>query len=367
MRPRLLYLVGQLRTGGMERQLWSLLQAMDRRHYRPAVAVWNYHEEDTYVSHLRALGVPLHPLPRGISKPMRLRAFRRLVGRLQPEVIHSYCFHTNFAAWWAALGRNAVAVGAIRGEFTRAMQESGPWLGRLCARWPRAQICNSFAAAEIVRRSRSLFAPGQLYVIRNGVDLRRFRAVPLSTAGQAYILGVGSLFRVKRWDRLLRAVLSLKRRGLDVLARIVGSGPLRESLQQQAQALGIAACVEFLGHREDIPGLLADATFLTHTSDSEGCPNVVMEAMACGRAVVATDVGDTPTLVDHQKTGFVVPCGDDAALVERMATLIADRQLCRRMGEAARLKAEREFGVDRLVTETLTTYRAVGWKDRGSA
>ena len=88
-----------------------------------------------------------------------------------------------------------------------------------------------------------------------------------------------------------------------------------------------------------------------------------MEAMACGRAVVATDVGDTPSIVDHQKTGFVVPRGDDAALVERMATLIADRELCRRMGEAGRLKAEREFGLDRLVSETLAAYRAAGWKD----
>ena len=65
----------------------------------------------------------------------------------------------------------------------------------------------------------------------------------------------------------------------------------------------------------------------------------------------------------RRKTGFVVPRGDDAALVERMATLIADRELCHRMGEAGRLKAEREFGLDRLVSETLAAYRAAGWKD----
>jgi D-inositol-3-phosphate glycosyltransferase len=88
-----------------------------------------------------------------------------------------------------------------------------------------------------------------------------------------------------------------------------------------------------------------------------------MEAMACGRAVVATGVGDTPFIVEHQKTGFVIPCGDDAALVERMARLITDRELCRHMGEASRLKAECEFGLERLVAETLAAYRAAGWKD----
>jgi glycosyltransferase involved in cell wall biosynthesis len=294
---------------------------------------------------------------------VRLKAFCHVIRQLKPEVIHSYSFHTNCAAWWAALATNAVAIGAIRTEFTQATQEDGPWLGRFCGRWPRAHICNSLAAAENARQSKSPFVPGQLHVVRNGLDLQRFRAVPLSTAGPACILGVGSLLPVKRWDRLLGAALSLKRQGLDFVVRIVGDGPLRESLNEQAQTLGVADCAAFMGHRDDIPDLLAQATFLVHTSDSEGCPNVVMEAMACGRAVVATGVGDTASLVDHEKTGFVVPRGNDAALVDRMAILIADRELCRRMGKAGHIKAEREFGLDRLVSETLAAYRAAGWKD----
>jgi glycosyltransferase involved in cell wall biosynthesis len=362
MSCRLLYLVGQLRPGGLERQLCYLLQAMPRDQYNPAVAVWNFNERDMYVSHIQAQGVALHPFPRTSSGSVKLRAFRRLVRQLKPEVIHSYTSFTNFAAWWAALGTKAVAVGAVRSDFTRAMRENGPWLGRLSARWPRTQIFNNLSAAEYARRSRSLFGPRQLHVVRNGVDLQYFRAVPLATTGRACVLGVGTLSPVKRWDRLLRAVLSLKRRRLDLSVRIIGDGPLREPLKQQAQALGVADFVELIGYRDDIPGLLANATFLVHTSDSEGCPNVVMEAMACGRAVVAMDVGDISSLVEDQKTGFVVHRGDEATLAERMELLIADRELCCRMGEAGRLKAEREFGLDRLVSETLAAYRAAGWK-----
>ena len=88
-----------------------------------------------------------------------------------------------------------------------------------------------------------------------------------------------------------------------------------------------------------------------------------MEAMACGRAVVAMDAGDIPSLVEDGKTGFVVRRGDDAKLVGSHGALITDRDLCRRMGEAGRAKAEREFGLDRLVSETLAAYRAAGWKD----
>jgi L-malate glycosyltransferase len=363
MSCRLLYFIGQLRPGGTERQLCYLLEAVNRNGYKPAVVVWNYHAEDPYVSYIQALGVPLLRLPNSSSGCLRLNAFRRLIRQLKPELLHSYSSFTNFPAWWAVLGTKVVVIGAMRSDFARALKENGPLLGRLSARWPRTQIFNSRAAAESARRSKTLFAPSQLHVVRNGVDLQHFRAVPLSTAGRACILGVGSLFPVKRWDRLLGAVLSLKRRGLGFLVRIVGDGPLRESLTQQAQAFGVADCVEFMGHRGDISSLLADTTFLVHTSDSEGCPNVVMEAMACGRAVVATDVGDTPAIIDHQKTGFVVPRENDAVLVERMATLIADRELCQRMGELGRLKAEREFGLDRLVSETLAVYRAAGWKD----
>jgi glycosyltransferase involved in cell wall biosynthesis len=88
-----------------------------------------------------------------------------------------------------------------------------------------------------------------------------------------------------------------------------------------------------------------------------------MEAMACGRAVVATDAGDVRHLVEDGKTGFVVRRGDDATLVERMVTLITDQDLCRSMGEAGRAKAVREFGLDRLVADTFDAYRAAGWRD----
>ena len=134
-------------------------------------------------------------------------------------------------------------------------------------------------------------------------------------------------------------------------------------MEQQARALRVTDCVEFIGYTENVPGLLANARFLVHTADSEGCPNVVMEAMACGRAVVATDAGDIPSLVEDGKTGFVVPRGDEAALLARLETLMTDHDLCRRMGEAGRAKAERQFGLDRLVSETLAAYRTMGWKD----
>ena len=361
MNCRILYLVGQLGVGGLERQLYLLLQSIDRGRYHPAVAVWNFSETDFYVAKIRELRVPLYPLPRPCSPTSKLRNFRRLVRECRPEVVHSYSFYTNVAAWWATVGTQSIAMGAVRSDFTDDKKLSGLVLGRLSARWPTKQIYNNFLAAEKALNCRTPFAPKQIFVVRNGLDLERFRSIPLSINGQTRVLGVGSLLAYKRWDRLIRAALHLKQRGVHCVVEIAGGGPLRESLEQQALDLEIADRVRFAGHTDDVPSLMSTSTLLAHTSDVEGCPNVIMEAMACGRAVVATDAGDIPSLIDDGKTGFVVRRGDDAKLVERLATVITNPDLCRQMGEAGRAKAEREFGLDRLVDGTFAAYRAAGW------
>jgi glycosyltransferase involved in cell wall biosynthesis len=337
---------------------------MNRESFRPAVLVWNPCETDFFTPQIRALGVTLYSLPCEVSAIKKIGQFRCLVKELKPEVIHSYSFYLNVAASWAAWGTRVVAVGAVRGDFVREIREDGPWLGRLNARWPRHQICNSNCAAENSSHTQGLSAGRKLTMIRNAVDLECFPMMPLeSRAYRRRILGVGSLLPVKRWDRLVKAASELKKRRVDCLIQIAGAGPLRDLLTQEATDLGVAERVQFLGHRDDIPDLLADAAFLVHPSDSEGCPNAVIEAMACGRAVVATNVGDIPHLVADGETGFVVTRGDDVRLVDCMLKLLAEPELCRRMGEAGRQKAEQELGLDRLVEETFVAYRSAGWTD----
>jgi glycosyltransferase involved in cell wall biosynthesis len=195
------------------------------------------------------------------------------------------------------------------------------------------------------------------------MDLLLFQSTPVPRVGPPVLLGVGTLIQVKRWDRLIGLAARLKNAGHNFLARIVGGGPLSGTLQDLTSNLQVDDRVCLTGHVDDIAGELRRATFLIHTSQVEGCPNVVMEAMASGRAVVAADAGDIADLVEHGKTGFVVPQGDDAALEHYATLLLTNSELCQAMGAAAREKADREFRVDRLLRETLAAYRAAGWKD----
>jgi glycosyltransferase involved in cell wall biosynthesis len=182
--------------------------------------------------------------------------------------------------------------------------------------------------------------------------------------GPAHIVGVGYLRPEKRWDRLLRASYELQARyGLDHRISICGGGSTRSSLEELAEQLGIVNRVTFLDHVDDIPGQLAASTFVVLTSEFEAYPNAVMEAMACGRAVVATAVGDVPRLIDDGQTGFLVRSGDEAGLVDALATLVRNRERCEAMGAAGRQKAEAQFGLNRFVQQTLSAYRNAGWQD----
>ncbi len=361
---RLLYLIGQLHSGGSERQLYYLLENMDRDRYRPAVVVWNYCERETYVPQIRKLGVPIHALPNVWTPSAKVGALRRLVRNLRPQIIHSFSFYLNYAAYWSVRGSSVIAIGSMRSSFDLDKKVNGWFLGKLSARWPNTQIYNSSDGESSALRSKSWFIPRQLLVVQNGVDLRRFSITPIpATITSALIVGVGSLVAIKRWDKLLTMAAELKWRGLDFDVQIVGSGPLRDQLDEKVRRLQISDRIVFRGHIDDIPSVLSSASLLVHTADAEGTPNAVMEAMSCGRAVVATDVGDVRFLVEDGKSGFVVDREDDAMLSERVATLLTDGELCRRMGEAGRVKAEREFGLDRLVCNTLNAYRSAGWKD----
>lgn len=362
MECRLLYVVGQLGLGGLERQLFCLIKTMDRRRYKPVVVVWGNSQKDDYAREFRALEVPVVLIGIQPTRLAKLRALRSVVSDLRPEVIHSYSFYTNICAWLVAQGTAAIPIGAIQSNFVSERRDAGKVFGKLCARWPAAQIVNSFTAAENARHDNTFFHPRRLYTVKNGVDLGQFS--PQYRPGKGYILAVGSLLPVKRWDRLVRAVAALALKGMYVEVVHAGAGPLRDELENLAKDLHVDHLIRFTGAQHDIASLLAGAAFLVHTSDVEGLPNVVLEAMACGRAVVATDAGEVPYLIDDERTGFVVPRTEETLLADRIATLYRDPERCRRMGDAGRIKAEREFGLDRLLSETFSTYRAEGWKDK---
>jgi len=209
--------------------------------------------------------------------------------------------------------------------------------------------------------------PATAITILKGVDLERFtpardRAAlgrELGIAGPL-LLSVGGLQKLKGIHHALDALATLKAtRAFTYL--VVGDGEERESLEAQAARLGLESRVRFAGRldRGQIPRYFAACDALILASLTEGSGNVALEAMACGRPVVATDSGGPPEYVSDGKTGFVVPVGDVAAMAERVGRLLDDPALADALGRAGRLRMVEGFSYPRMIGDIASLYEDV--------
>lgn len=241
--------------------------------------------------------------------------------------------------------------------------------------WNRVSQLVSVSSRLADRMSRTIGIPRhRIRVIRNGVDIARFATIDRDEARHAlalqpHELAIGSVGRfqpVKDHRNLLRASAALSRRGVPHLVLLAGIGPLQADLEREASELGISGQVRFLGHRPDVERVLAAFDVFTLPSKSEGLSNTILEAMAAGQPVVATDVGGASELVIDGQTGLLVPPEDSDALAAAVATLAADPGRRRRMGEAGQQRARNEFSLDRMVASYETLYLDVAGQGRAS-
>ncbi|MBI2505132.1 MAG: glycosyltransferase family 4 protein [Candidatus Latescibacteria bacterium] len=202
--------------------------------------------------------------------------------------------------------------------------------------------------------------PSQYRVIRNGIDLKYFDpdlAGPSPPVSGSPLLGaIASLTPEKGLDLLLQAITGLGARYPQLRLCLVGDGPLRAELGAQAQALGLESRVHFAGNAEDVRPYLRAFDLLVMPSRREGMPQVLMEAMALGRPVVAARVGGIPELVRHGHSGWLVPPENPAALEQAIETLLADPSLRTTLGREGCTRAQREFGLELMVTQVEGLY-----------
>ncbi|MBL4849520.1 MAG: glycosyltransferase family 4 protein [Planctomycetes bacterium] len=218
---------------------------------------------------------------------------------------------------------------------------------------------------DLAREARDLLGidPTRIVRLPNGVDRHTFRPRPWREDLPARVLFVGRLSPQKRVDVLLEAFARVASenpdlKGLELI--LAGDGPLRGELEAKAQTLGISERTTFLGgvDRETVVELLRDAKLVALPSESEGASNSVLEALATGVPVVATDLPGTREQVRHEQEGLLVPVGDVAALSEAIARLLKDDELYMRLAAAAEERSA-EFDIERVAAAHLKLFEAV--------
>ena len=187
-------------------------------------------------------------------------------------------------------------------------------------------------------------------VLHNGIDLTRFDVAPAVRCGGP-VVTVARLSPEKDIGTLLHAAALAARSDDAFRLEIAGDGPCMADLRRTAAELGLDGRVHFHGQVRDVPALLARAGLFVLPSLTEGVSLTLLEAMACGLAVVATRVGGNPEVVADGETGLLTPPGDPAALAAAMLRLRRDDPERRRMGQAGRRRVERRFDVRRMTAE----------------
>lgn len=180
-----------------------------------------------------------------------------------------------------------------------------------------------------------------IHVIGGGIDPARFSPASGGAEPEFDLIFVGRLAPIKRVDLFLAAVARVAARRPGTTAVIVGEGPLRASLEEQAALLDLRARVVFAGRQQDVASWLRRSRVFVLTSDSEGLPLSAVEAMMCGLPVVAPAVGDLPDLVEEGVNGHLVREREAEAFVQPLLELLQDEERRRGAGAAALAKARR--------------------------
>lgn len=292
-----------------------------------------------------------------------LLALRQAARQVRPDIVHAHWVLPNgpLGALVAA-ERQVPLVVSLHGSDIY-LPERHRWL-RGAAAWTlrRAAVITA-CSGDLARRAVALGAPAErIRVIPYGADGHTFRPAEPGerervraawgvAEGQALILAVGRLVRKKGFDVLIRALPRVVQEAGPVRLLIAGQGDLRGELERLAAALGVESLVAFPGavERDRLPALFRSCDVLAVPSmhdergNVDGLPNVVLEGMASGAAIVASDVAGIPQVIAPEETGLLVPEKDPAALAAALVRLLRRPELRARLGGAARRRVEEEL------------------------
>jgi glycosyltransferase involved in cell wall biosynthesis len=358
----------------MENVVASLLRALPSTRY--VSEAWCLEELDALGHELRRTGATLFEFRKRRSREPRLFwTLARAIRTRRVELLHCHdelsWFYGAVAARLAGVRRIVITMHGRRpGIVGRHLIEQRV----LAALTPTIVAVSAFLREQILHELR--VPASQVVLVRNGIvmpppvtpEQRRRSRAALGLAASDFVVGtVGELSPVKNIALALDGVARAHREVPLLKYLVIGGGAQHEALTAKAAELGLTAAVRFLGVRRDVPELLAALDAYVCSSNYEGISLSILEAMAAGTPIVATMVGGNPELIQHGRTGLLIPSGDATALGEALRQLANQAAAARQIALQARLAVEQAYTIDRMIDAYDSLYRFLVERDGGAS
>ena len=363
---KILQLIPTLDRSGAEKQMVLLAKGLPRDRFRVEVAALT--RLGPLEADLRKADIPVSLIGKPLKiDPFSLARLPRFLKELKFDVVQTWVFAANSYGRVAARAAGTPVV--VTAEMAVDLWKTRGHLAidRRLASWSDMVVGNSKAVVDFYRDAG--LPDSRLVMIPSGIepgdppeidtDRAAVRAEFGWPADAPLVLFAGRLMPQKGVDDLIAALDILQHVRPQLKTLIAGAGPQRSELEETAHAFQLDDKVKFLGHREDVPRLLAASDLLVLPSLYEGMPNIVLEAMRHRKPVVATAAPGTTEVVVDGETGLLVPVKNFQGLARAIRQMIDDPELSRKFGEAGRARVELEFGVDRMVTRFAELYETI--------
>jgi glycosyltransferase involved in cell wall biosynthesis len=365
---KIIFVITGTGVGGAEKMLYHTIKGLNPERY--AARLCSLKKKGEVACRLEEEGLEVYSLNMRDEATMAgwldsLRALVLLVRyfmRERPAVVHSFLFRANILARIAGyLTGVPVIISSVR-----VMGGEMKWhhlIDRITAFMADHFVAVSNGVKEHIIRKAHV-AECKVSTIYNGIVVGNSAGVDVAdlmndiglTADQRILMTAGRLHRQKGYDLLLQALSVVQKSFSGVQLLILGAGQEEKSLKKLAHSLELSEKVLFLGLRSDVDRLLQCSEMFVLPSRWEGFPNVLLEAMAAGKPVVATAVGGVQELVVDEVTGILVPPQDETALADAITLLLSDKKRALAMGAAGRERVLQRFSMDTMLTKTEALY-----------
>lgn len=373
---RILWLIDSLGPGGAESLMPALLEHLLACGVHSRVCVLQTRLGNPIAAELmkRRIAVDLVQVDNLHSMAHILNLFR-YIRKNKPDIIHTQLETSDILGNIIARVLGIPSVCTLHTLIAPSNKRTSR-LRKLIHRISLQLFCNKVIAVSNITRRHFIqlgMKPEKLITLYNGIDISKFNSThSLTTQRKSLfnlnhddivLITVAVLREPKGIQYMIHALPSLLNKFSNAYYIIVGDGEYRQSLEELAQTMGLADRVRFLGYQENIPSLLSASDLFVFPTLNDALPTVLLEAMAAGLPVVATNVGGVPEIIVHEKNGLIMPPANISSLVHACDRLLSDRELANQMKEAGRETVTKRFNIHLQVANLRDLYFQLSYRN----